>query len=179
MVCLFSPLYQTHPADHLTSLTSALSNHLSSQQGQEHNDCSHASPEKCLKSNWTIWSPVCGDTGRAAYYDRCNSYVLSRAEQPQGKRKVYFCPNHCVMPMGAPWIAAPLEQPLHFLAMDKMKSPFGLFHSLSQSISHSEKNMPVHISQTAYTNCFNSLFKCCLLQEECANWKVWGEIRGP
>lgn len=32
----------------LASLTSALSNHLSSQQRQEHNDCSHAPPEKCL-----------------------------------------------------------------------------------------------------------------------------------
>ena len=32
----------------LASLTSALSNHISSQQRQEHNDCSHASPEKCL-----------------------------------------------------------------------------------------------------------------------------------
>ena len=48
--CLFVfPHYIKHILQiTLASLTSALWNQISSQQRQEHNDCSHASPEKCL-----------------------------------------------------------------------------------------------------------------------------------
>ena len=173
-VC-FPPLYQTHPADHFSfSHIGTFKSHIfpAETRTQWLFTCLI---RKMSKSTGPSGGKPCysGDTVRAAYYDRCNSHVLSWAEPPQEERKVCCCPNHCVMPMGAPWTAAPLSNLSTFWPWTKW-SPLWVCSTLT--FTEHQPQWEKHAS-SYFSNHFHSLFKCCLLQEECANWKVWGEIK--